>query len=341
MRLTTHKLLFPISAIFFLISPAFLMTGRHFSREFTSVDSISQREIRNASAFATILGEFRTNINDILFIKTERYLHSGVAFTPHIDSEALAQSGTTKDQTSSDILDKSLATPIMKESVSINPGTAQSHDDNHSHDHDHDHDHHHDHSDSHTVIPSSQEDFRGFIGDLERQVKPWQSADAPHTHTAGTELLPWYRIATLSDPHGIKNYMIGAWWLKSLNNETQTSESLKFLDEGIRNNSTAYELYLMRGYVYRQLKDEDSALESFKECVKVAQTTRPPLGQITENWDETDEEQFSAAVSMAVLLTRESKGSTEALNLANQYSGYFPPTGIIDRIRNSTIVKNP
>src|SRR5690606_41174555 len=100
----------------------------------------------------------------------------------------------------------------------------------HVDDHDHAED---DHTNVNAVIRTANKDFRGFIGKMERQVKPWRDPSKPHQHTAGTELLPWYRLATYSDPHNVRNYMVGAWWLKSLKTPEQEAEALRFLEEGI------------------------------------------------------------------------------------------------------------
>ena len=43
---------------------------------------------RNSSAFAKILGELRLGAADLMFVKTERYLHGGVGYTAHADDGA-------------------------------------------------------------------------------------------------------------------------------------------------------------------------------------------------------------------------------------------------------------
>ena len=51
------------------------------------------RAARNRSAAALMLGEVRTAISDIMFIKTERYLHSGVAYVPHMEKQIMSVEG--------------------------------------------------------------------------------------------------------------------------------------------------------------------------------------------------------------------------------------------------------
>jgi hypothetical protein len=52
---------------------------------------------RNENAFARILGEFRTSTADIMFMKTELYLHGGMAWIPHLDSSKMMSAGAVED----------------------------------------------------------------------------------------------------------------------------------------------------------------------------------------------------------------------------------------------------
>ncbi|MCB2156772.1 hypothetical protein KQI84_17990 [bacterium] len=50
-------------------------------------------EKRNTNPFAVIMGEMRTSAADLMYVKTERYIHSGVGYTPHLSTEEMARSG--------------------------------------------------------------------------------------------------------------------------------------------------------------------------------------------------------------------------------------------------------
>lgn len=268
----------------------------------------AQRRARNTSAFAVMLGEFRTSLSDMLFIKTERYLDRGVGYEPHVDPRAMA--------------------------------SAEGSDDHDSHGHDHDHDHDHDHADVKTLVKTADEDFRGFIGNMERQVKPWRAPDAPHEHASGTgisELLPWYRLATLSNPHDVRNYYIGAWWLKSLRTPRQRQEALDFLNEGIAANQAAYELHLMKGYVQKDMDQLDEARKSFHESARLGVARRPPGGATDgakPDWDTTNDEQLNAAIGMDVMLTRDLQTTAAALQLLSTYKQKMPDEGGLDRMKH-------
>ncbi len=346
------KKIFIAGSAFFLLSPALLslLPSATTSNE---GDSPAQRQARNASAFAIMLGEFRTNLGDMLFVKTERYLDSGVGYEPHIDERAMAKTGSADAATSAGemVLENKLSSPEINEALSIKPGTVASHaeEDNHDHaddaasDHEgHDHEGHdhsdhegHDHDDSvvRTLIKTADSDFRGFIGSLERQVKPWRDPSDPHQHTAGTELLPWYRLATLSDPHNVRNYMIGAWWLKSMKTEEQRNEALKYLNEGVASNPNAYELYLMQGYVLRDMGKLREAREKFRVSADLAITHRPPGGaDSTSEWDITDDEQLAAAMTMDVMMTRDMESTATAIHVTHDYIKRIPTEGSLSRM---------
>lgn len=369
-----------VAGIFFLLAPvASLVPSSYSERSLADADTPQEREMRNRSAIGVILGEFRTNLSDLIFIKTERYLDSGVAYAPHLDAAEMASSGEIKtrstdndhetsssDSETTNVLETHLTTPAMREVAGLKPGQIKSdeheghedheghdhakHDDHEGHDHGkhedheghdhakhedhegHDHgkheDHHdhagHDHEVVPTIIRTADRDFRGFIGNLERNVKPWRDPKEPHKHTAGTELLPWYRLATISDPHNIRNYIVGSWWLKTLQTPQQTQEALAFLEEGIRHNPQSFQLYLMKGYVLRQLKHSRDAGASFEKAAELALKVRPRDGKLTKEWDVLSEEQATAAIIMTVYSHRDDYDTTKALETAKMYRDRFP-----------------
>ncbi|MGI8906770.1 MAG: tetratricopeptide repeat protein [Candidatus Sumerlaeaceae bacterium] len=331
---------------------------------------------RNQSAFAVILGEFRTNLSDLIFIKTERYLDSGIAYAPHIDAGELERSGkavhskhdeheedghahkheahehgqkshaghakhdhdsthkhhehttheeddastaiTTDDHQTS--LDQRLATPQMSETAHIKPGSAVSEPG---------------HEYVPTIIMTADKDFRGFLGNLERNVKPWRHPSEGHKHTAGTELLPWYRLATYSNPNNVRMYMIGAWWLKTLKQRPQVEEALKFLEEGISHNPNSFQLYLMRGYILRQLERHQDALKSFHTAVETGLKTRPANpGSAPMTWNDDLEEELQSAMVMEILSIRDFQSTSSALQVARDYSAKFSPPNSVNRLKH-------
>ena len=226
------RILFAVVLATFLISPA--LFGRLDPNGYEGGRSrdVQQRALRNSSAVATMLGEFRTAMSDIMYMKTERYLDNGIAFMPHLKKEILSASGSA-------------------EPVDEDHDDADGHDDHAEHDHDAhgEHDHAGEHDDgagTKTMIPTEADDFRGIIGRLQREVTPWRDPSLPHQHADGTEMLPWFRLMTRCDPHYVVGYTVGGWALKSHNLEA----AIQFAQEGIEHNPDAFQIHLTLGQLY-------------------------------------------------------------------------------------------
>lgn len=323
-----HRLALAFLAAGFLLSP--LLAARLNPNAYQGGRTQDERELllRNTSAIAAVLGEIRASMSDMMFIKTERYLHSGVAYTPHIDLARLASKGETarkERQAGGDA-------PTTLEHTFAFEATLQEDDPDHEHgEAGHVHDESCDHTDpdryevckhEETLIPHANKDFRGFIGRLEREVKPYNPPGAPHFHTDGTELLPWYRLQTLSDPHNVRAYMIGAWWLKNLGGE-QVDEALRFVEEGIRFNPRAYQLHLMRGNLLRMKNENNEARLCFRTAAEEGLKQRPAEGAgdgTNPRWTYYNEQDLLSALRLAVIFEKVYGDRAEALRLARDYT---------------------
>lgn len=314
-------------------------------------------EARNSSAIAAIMGEFRTSMADMMFIKTERYIHDGIAYGLHLDLEASTQGD--------ELLTKRQATSAAAGSPGGQDESGHVHGPDCGHDHDGhadgdeghdspghvhgpdcDHDHespesvasmgaasapgttgesgHDDHgSGTPTLIRSAEKDFRSFIGDLERAVKPWRPPDAPHTHTGSDELLPWYRVLTLTDPHNIRGYLIGSWWLARNKSGARIDEAISFVQEGIRNNPEAYQLHLMLGNHLRASGKGPDSRTVYRRAADLALKQRPRDIGSNPWWTRYMEEDARASVRMAVLSEKEWGRIEDALRMARKFDAAF------------------
>jgi hypothetical protein len=248
---------------------------------------------RNSSAFAHILDEFRSTMADTMFVKTNRYLHGGVAYAPRLKMDSADDSQAYAGCT---------------------PGTP-------------------------TLVRPATSDFRGFLGDLERQVKPFRAAGETHIHMTADELTPWFRMMTLVNPNYIRGYRIGA---KTLAEDKKWSQALDFLNEGIANNQGNPELFLLyqslasfhmrgryhRGYPWGETwvqKGLDAATKAYELGLK----QRPPLGEVDKTagnlaWTSDLEEDFRYSAHMIPLLLREQGKPSEALVKAQEIQAVIP-----------------
>lgn len=273
------------------------------------------RQIRNASSIGIMLGEFRTGISDILMLKTERYLDNGIAYEAHVDAEILGAEGSAK------AFDASLR-DSEEEHPAHEGGEAPA-----------------------TLIAVPEKDYRGFIGHLHRQVKPWRDPSQPHQHTDGMQMLPWFRVATLADPHHIRSYTIGGYWLSRQNNDA----SVEFLQEGIRQNPESFQLHLMLGKVYmNRAREMDGELyrpegdqlsvclqarDAYREAARLALVQRPHgEGRDTPGWAEHDDEDAWAAFRMAALTERQFGSEETARELAREILKVAGNDAVLERM---------
>jgi tetratricopeptide (TPR) repeat protein len=257
---------------------------------------------RNRSAVARMLGEFRTSMSDLMFLKTERYLHGGVGYVPHHDEEALS-SAELADEVEEH--QGELGIPDEREEEA--------------------------HSGIQTLIPVEEADFRGFVGRLHRAVKPWRDPSKPHIHTDGRELLPWFRLMTTVDPQYVRGYVAGGFWLQLEDRDV----AMGFIEEGIERNPGAFPLYVSRGILRLKLAREagfgggdvspatrpglESAREDFRAAAELAYAQRTE-----EGWERYVESDAATAFHLAAVLTGRLGDPDGARELARRYLEVIP-----------------
>ncbi len=272
---------------------------------------VDERAKRNTSAIAIMIGELRTSLSDVMFIKTERYLDSGVAYEPHMADEILSVSGATEEFE-------------HMEAEARGEGEA------------------HDHGVTETIIPTAAKDFRGLIGRLHREVKPWRPPSAPHNHTTGLELIPWYKVMTVTDPNYVNGYTLGAWWLKQVDSD----QGLAFIREGLEKNPDSFQIHYMHGQLlFDKAKvqiDEhngevpppaakllEEAFTAYQTAVSHALKQRPENPEEDPNWTDYMEADAIASARMAVLITRDYVNLQTAATLAKNYLDTFKIDDIV------------
>ena len=159
------------------------------------------------------------------------------------------------------------------------------------------------------VIPPKREDFRGFIGDLERSVKPYADANGKLFGKDPDQTVPFYRLMTWADPHFIQGYVVGANFLSQAGKLPDVG--LTFLHEGERYNPGSPEIQTELGHYYLVYKHDFAAAEKHLRC---ALELLPKDRKLTE-W-ETDAQ--SDAYRWLALAYRDSGRPGEAIAIAQQ-----------------------
>ncbi len=267
-----------------------------------SRDAVAQQK-RNSSAIAAVFGNVRAAVSDIVFIKTERYLHGGVAYVP-APPAAEAAAGESCQHEHHNHAHEDACDADAPDQGLLCDGKPKA-----------------------TLIKAAGGDFRSFIGDLHREVKPWLDAEKAHAaHQSGREILPWFRVMTLSDPHFVRGYAVGGWWLAN----EDPAAALTFLQEGVDRNPEAFQIYQTMALVYRReaktVRDDRAlmsrALALARTGAELACDQRPPDWQEdhpSAGWNIYLEDDAFGVSRLAVLLTRHLHGDEAARRLGRVY----------------------
>ncbi len=340
-------------AIFLLVSIVVVAPSirRRTAAEKASVSQVTSGDLeaRNENAFALILGEIRATAADLIFIKTERYIHRGIGYRPHMNMNKMATTGEVVAQGEEHDNGSSL------ENVGANfeekiVGEETLHASGHGHAHEHQH--HHPGCASGgvpTLIRTASEDFRGFLGNLERETKPFQDPKLPHQHGRTDELLPWYRVMTLTDPHNLRGYMIGTMLLMFAK---KPHDALSFIEEGIeknRDDPEAFRLYASLTQVHWKCRRLEEALAAARTGYEMGKAVRPEEGKAGAikkgvKWTDDIENDF-LFVARCYALFLEKKGEVDpALRVAEEIVSLAPddiPTKrMIERFRKKLAFQN-
>lgn len=99
---------------------------------------------------------------------------------------------------------------------------------------------------------TAQGEGRGLFSEIYSHIKITE-----HTHISGAqakEVLPWFYLEVMFNPHDIRGYVVGAYWLHGLRRE---AECLAFLMEGEKNNPRSARIFGAIGeYYYRHNSPE-------------------------------------------------------------------------------------
>ena len=181
-------------------------------------------DVNDTSASASLLGQFRTSTSSWLWLRTDLYLHNGVELRPLTDSEKKA--GRTGVGSSEQDLNKAL-----------------------------------DEDNVVTSIPSPDRDFRGWLGDLERETSTYKDMHN-HTHNNPEQSIPLFRLMTWIDPNFIEGWTTGSTVIARDRSDKGTEKALKFLNEGLEANPESVSILDEIAFIYiTREKNLDKAVE--------------------------------------------------------------------------------
>ncbi|MBC8143829.1 MAG: hypothetical protein H7Y38_20550 [Armatimonadetes bacterium] len=194
--------------------------------------SVAAQTKLDTSASVTLFGQFRSGMADFLYMKADKYLHNGVEIRGTTQAEqkaAVARVQSAKGE------DAALA---------------------------------HDGAET-TAVPAKPDDWRGILGDIERETQPFQDMRA-HAHKDPKESLPLYRLMTVANPQFIPGYTVGAAMIAL--DKTKIGEALAFLREGEKNNPQSFEIKTEIGMMYdTKFREYGKAEKPLIEALQIAE----------------------------------------------------------------------
>lgn len=197
------------------------------------------------SALGVILGQVRTTMAAALWLKADAYLHRGVRYSLHPHHEGGAcHDHDHHGETSTHHVPFHLGCPGEASGAEV-----ETHQE--------------------VIIPRRGHDFRGVLGDLEREIKPFALGHVLHGEEE--ELLPWFRMVTALDPHNVRAYKVGAFWLYDRPSDRSVEEGLAFIEEGLRHNRRSPDLFYARGHAYFLLKEYERAVLDFAQALDLVE----------------------------------------------------------------------
>jgi len=189
------------------------------------------------SAAASLFGQFRSSIADFLWLQVDKYMHNGIELR-----------GLTPREKQRNV------TLVRTNASEIALGAKQ-------------------HAQETTDVPAAKDDWRGVLGDVEREVQPYKDM-SDHTHRDPKEALPLFRLMTRSNPHFIPGYVTGATMIAR--DRSKYDEAMAFLREGEVNNPESIEIKAEIGRVYdTKLRQYEKAPPTLIEAISLASKRDP------------------------------------------------------------------
>ena len=155
-------------------------------------------EAHETHAAASLLGQFRTSASSWLWLRTDLYLHNGVEMRPLSDAEVAAgHKGVGGHDDGHEA--------IMNDDAIV------------------------------TIVPAASDDFRGVLGDVEREISAYKDMKE-HAHRDPKQALPLFRLMTWMDPQFVTAWVTGATVIARDTSEAGTTKAIAFLDEAETHN---------------------------------------------------------------------------------------------------------
>jgi tetratricopeptide (TPR) repeat protein len=279
-------------------------------------------ELDRSSGLIKIFRGFQMSLADICYNKSAIYTHNGIRYTS-LGEDILAEH--IADQQEEDT------------QAATNPTSATAARDAH--------DHEHGGREDVLAITPQEHDFRGIIGRVEREVKPFpkrlvgpkgEAAYAHPPHVKEEEALPWLRIATLINPEHQQAWVGAASLVQHAKTPEASSRAIALLEQALQLNPLIpdkpydkYSLVYLLAHLYLvKAKNPRRTIEILAPAIDHGEKDFPLLdallglgeSQIQKDW-------LNYCFRDAVLAYREMGDYDKAIQTAQRAIRLFPEDG--------------
>jgi tetratricopeptide (TPR) repeat protein len=240
------------------------------------VRAAAQRDAdsRPATGLARILRELQFSLADMCYNKSTLYLHSGVRYSV-LEEDAFGDP-VRQDFEAGQVDDAATTESPSGETPQAQAAPTRKGDRNA-----------YEHVRAVPFIASEKEDFRGIIGKVEREVKPYSTEHVPHKKQQ--EALPWLRLATILNPEHGKAW-IGA--ADTLRRTGRTTQAIELLQKALVLNPILpdkpydrYEIPYMLAHLYiDEQRAFEPALEVLKPTIDRGEKDFKRLDEVQQDW---------------------------------------------------------
>jgi len=201
----------------------------------------------------SLMGQFQMSISDLMWLKTLEYLHNGVMY--RMPSEQERNQGVR-----------------AAEFTGMGAGVA--------------------HKDGPSLIPDRERDWRGILGEINRNIEPWRPGHPQHSDPQ--ELIPWYQVLVKFNPHYVQAYTNGAFFMSDFAGQPEMGRD--FLIAGSVTNPWSFEIQSVLGRIYFDyFKDCENAVGALAKAVELAKEERRALAEREAELDAIQEQLLAEA----------------------------------------------
>ena len=139
------------------------------------------------------------------------------------------------------------------------------------------------------------------------------------------EVLPWFYVEVAFNPHDIRGYVLGAYWLERVR---EKGESLKFLQQGEKNNPDSAQILSAIGELYSKEGNYEEATTLLEHACRLWLEDKG-VNAVTNSYEESD--RLFAFDLLASLYVRQGDHD-KALDIYRELLKFGPNPAILEKV---------